>query len=128
MNWTKKLALLLSILMMTAIGGVAFAATYSEPLVKVVPTVRYEPPEEEVGAVVTVNRITPKPKTIGFDVLFDREGTAQNPQLFISVGRPGHETSVDFYYDPDEDTLVTLLGGESAVMVFDKTCNLTGVC
>lgn len=128
-----KLVIPAMFLIGTSIGGVALAATHAEPLVKVVPTVRYEPPEEEVGVVMTVNRVTPKPKSVEANILFDREGAGDRPEVLVSIEILNVPTSVHYFYEEgdDEPFIPSPTSGRIsrfAVKVLDKTCNLSGVC
>jgi hypothetical protein len=119
--------------------GASFAATQaptipsSLPRVSVETTLRHEPPELEVGAVVAVEGLSPKPLGYGVKVLFDREGNIDRPELFLCLGRPGQVDAgcSSFRSEYTDDPNPSPTNGrvwDFAIDSFDEACNRTGLC
>ena len=127
------------VLAATAATGAAFAAAQTPAVVSPLPkvsvetTVRHEPPEQEVGGVVAVEGLSPKPLGYGVKVLFDREGNLDMPELFLCLGRPGQvdDGCSSLHFEETDDPNPSPTNGrvsDFAINTLDKACNRTGLC
>lgn len=137
MTPTKKALIAGLVLAATTVGGTALAATSAsrpEPVLEM--TIRHEPPELEVGGVVAVEGVTPKPLGVEVHVLFDREGNLDEPELNVSIGRTGSPNPIIGFRQWSEEAPE---GSENpwptdgrvtaaTIRTLDAACEGTGLC